>query len=274
MKRILLTLAVVTVIVPGCCLAKGKAQPAAPAGWTLVWSDEFDYEGLPDPARWNFDTRGNASGWGNREAQYYTESDTRNALVRDGKLHITARLDSMGGKRYTSARLTTRGKGDWLYGRVEVSAKLPGGRGAWPAIWMMPTGSAYGRWPASGEIDIMENVGFDPDTVLATAHTARYNHVARTSSSSRYYLPTARSEFHVYSVEWEPGEWRAYVDGNHYYTFKDDGGGFESWPFDHPFHLILNVAVGGNWGGRKGIDDELFPKTMEVDYVRVYQRAP
>ena len=130
--------------------------------YKLVWSDEFNYSGLPDSKKWSYDTSGNASGWGNNEAQYYTNAQLKNAEVKDGCLHINAIKEDFEGKKYTSARLVTKSKGDWLYGKVEVRAKLPEGRGMWPAIWMLPTDWSYGGWPASGEIDIMENVGYDP----------------------------------------------------------------------------------------------------------------
>ncbi len=248
------------------CDANGDGE------WKLMWSDEFDYTGLPDTTRWSYDTDGNAYGWGNNEAQFYTNAQSKNAFVNDGTLKIIALIDSCEDKRYTSARLITKGKGDWLYGKIEVRAKLPNGVGTWPAIWMLPTDWEYGGWPASGEIDIMENVGYDEDTVLATAHTLKYNHSIGTQTSGKIYLPSADTEFHVYGLEWDENQWRAYVDGTHYYTFENDGTGFESWPFDKRFHLILNLAIGGNWGGAMGIDDSDFPKVLEVDYVRVYQK--
>lgn len=239
--------------------------------WQLVWNDEFDYTGLPDSAKWSYDTEGNASGWGNNEAQHYTAVDSANAYVKDDVLTITARIDSMGGKRYTSARLITKGKGDWLYGRFEIRAKLPIGKGTWPAIWMLPTDWEYGGWPASGEIDIMENVGYDPDTIVGTAHTKSYNHIIGTQKSSKIYVPTSYTDFHVYALEWTESEYRLYVDESHYYTFKNEGTGFTEWPFDKRFYLLLNLAVGGNWGGKEGIDDSLFPHQFQIDYVRVYQ---
>ena len=213
-------------------------------------------------------------GWGNNEAEYYTASDPDNVWVSDGVLAITARREPMGGREYTSARLVTRGKGDWLYGKVEVRALLPTGRGSWPAIWMLPTDWEYGGWPESGEIDIMENVGYDPDTIVGSAHTLKYNHSIGTQRNSRIACPTCYTEFHVYGMEWEPGEYRLYLDGKPYFTFKDEGTGFGAWPFDKRFHLLLNLAVGGNWGGAEGIDDSLFPHRMLVDYVRVYQKLP
>ena len=148
--------------------------------WELVWDEEFDYEGLPDSTKWSYDTDGNEYGWGNNEAQFYTKGRKENAWVSDGVLTITARKENMEGKKYTSARLRTKGKGDWLYGRFEIRAQVPTGKGTWPAIWMLPTDWAYGGWPASGEIDIMENVGYDPDTIVGSAHTKLYNHVMGT----------------------------------------------------------------------------------------------
>ncbi|HBL75610.1 MAG: glycoside hydrolase [Bacteroidetes bacterium GWF2_42_66] len=240
--------------------------------YQLVWADEFDYAGLPDSGKWSYDTEGNSSGWGNNEAQFYTKERLENAEVKDGMLHITARKEVYENKEYTSARLITKGKGDWLYGKFEVKARLPEGRGLWPAIWMLPTDWEYGNWPASGEIDIMENVGYMPDTILATAHTKSYNHVIGTQKSDTIYVPTCYDQFHVYKLEWEPGEYKVFVDDVHFFTFKNEGTGFNEWPFDKRFHLLLNVAVGGNWGGQKGIDEAIFPRSMIVDYVRVYQK--
>jgi len=240
--------------------------------WKLVWSDEFDYSGLPDESKWSYDTVGNKTGWGNNEAQFYTVEELKNSSVSDGTLKITALIDSVNGKRYSSARLITKGKGDWLYGKFEIRAKLPTGNGTWPAIWMLPTDKEYGSWPNSGEIDIMENVGFNPDTVLATAHTKAYNHMIGTQVSGKLYVPTSYKDFHIYALEWDNNEWRSYVDGEHYYTHKNDSSGFAVWPFDKKFHLILNLAIGGNWGGIKGVDDSSFPKVLEVDYVRVYTK--
>lgn len=239
--------------------------------WTLVWGDEFDYTGLPDSGKWSYDTSGNTSGWGNNEVQHYTSGRKENAWVSDGKLQIIARKEQMEGKSYTSARLVSKGKGDWLYGRFEMRAKLPGGRGTWPAFWMLPTDWEYGNWPKSGEIDIMENVGYDPDTIVGSAHTAKYNHAIHTEKNARIGCPDCTTDFHIYSLEWEKDEYRVYLDDTLYFTFRNEGTGSDVWPFDKRFHLLLNLAVGGNWGGQKGIDDSLFPHVYEIDYVRVYQ---
>jgi len=240
--------------------------------WKLVWSDEFSENGLPDSKKWSYDTEGNASGWGNNEAQYYTNARLKNAEVKDGFLYINAIREDFEGKKYTSARLITKSKGDWLYGKVEVRAKLPDGRGMWPAIWMLPTDWTYGGWPASGEIDIMENVGYDPYVIVASAHTQSYNHVIGTQKNAKLTISDCYTEFHNYILEWDATEYRVYVDENLYFTFKNEGKGFTVWPFDKRFHLLLNIAVGGNWGGVQGIDDTIFPRSMVVDYVRVYQK--
>lgn len=261
------------ILFSGCKNASSYETITTPTGtWQLVWDEEFDYTGLPDSTKWSYDTEGNSWGWGNNEAQYYTAGDTANAYVKEGLLTITARIDSMGGKRYTSARLITKGKGDWLHGRFEIRAKLPTGLGTWPAIWMLPTDWEYGGWPASGEIDIMENVGYDPDTIIGSAHTQSYNHVQGTEKNAKINVPTSYTDFHLYALEWEEDEYRVFVDDNHYFTFKNEGTGYAEWPFDKQFHLLLNLAVGGNWGGQKGIDDSLFPHQFQIDYVRVYKK--
>ena len=136
---------------------------------------------------------------------------------------------------------------------------------------MLPTDWEYGGWPASGEIDIMENVGFDPDTIVASAHTQKYNHAIGTQKSARIACNDSYEQFHVYALEWDENEYRVYIDQQHYFTFRNEGTGPEAWPYDKRFHLLLNLAIGGNWGGQKGIDDNLFPHTFEIDYVRVYQ---
>jgi len=259
----------------GCIRSSGQDDyPDRPGTgeYELVWNDEFEYEGLPDPDKWGYDTEGNATGWGNNEEQYYTEARLENARVSEGVLTITARKEEYEGFEYTSARLRTKSKGDWLYGKVEVRAKLPDGRGMWPAIWMLPTDWAYGNWPASGEIDIMENVGYDPWVIVASVHTELYNHMIGTQKNATITVEDCYTNFHVYAVEWEKDEIRVYVDDTRYFTFKNEGTGYKVWPFNQRFHLLLNVAVGGNWGGAQGIDDSIFPRSMVVDYVRVYQK--
>jgi beta-glucanase (GH16 family) len=269
------------VLVTAACGKKGSDSPAPPppaikppvdSGWTFestpMWSDEFDTDGAPDPARWGYDIGG--SGWGNHELQYYTDN-INNAYIEDGKLKITAIKEPIGGRNYTSARLVSRTKGDFLYGRIEVRAKLPRGRGTWPAIWMLPTDWAYGNWPKSGEIDIMEHVGYDSNRVHFSVHTEAYNHSIGTQKTSNRVLSTAMTEFHTYRCDWTPYAVRGYIDDQMMFFFVNEGKGSAVWPFDKRFHLLLNIAVGGNWGGVQGVDDSVFPATMEIDYVRVYK---
>lgn len=274
MKRVFLPLLSVLVSFASCSKQKPEYQTiTTPTGnWELVWNDEFDYEGLPDSTKWSYDTEGNAWGWGNNEAQFYTSEDKDNAWVSNGMLTITANKEKAGDKDYTSARLITKGKGDWLYGRFEIRAKLPTGKGTWPAIWMLPTDWEYGGWPASGEIDIMENVGYDPDTIVGSAHTQAYHHTIGTHKNARIGCTDSYKVFHTYALEWEKDEYRIYLDDIHYFTFKNEHKTFKEWPFDKRFHLLLNLAIGGNWGGAQGIDDTLFPHKFIVDYVRVYQK--
>ena len=244
--------------------------PSPPAAWSLVWADEFDDAGLPDSTKWTYDVGGH--GWGNNELQYYTERRPENARVEGGHLVITARQEDWDDNDYTSARLVS--KQDWTYGRFEVRAQLPSGRGTWPAIWMLPTNDTYGDdyWPDNGEIDIMEHVGYDEGVIHGTIHTKAFNHIEGTDKGSSRTIPTATSEFHTYALEWTPGEIRVSVDGQTYFTFQNrEQYGWQEWPFDQPFHLLLNVAVGGTWGGAEGIDDSVFPERMVLDYVRVYK---
>lgn len=242
------------------------------ASYKLVWSDEFEKSGLPDSSKWSYDTKGNAYGWGNHELQFYTENRAENAKVLDGKLIITARKDSGYMKPYTSARLTSKGKGDWLYGRIEVRARIPSGLGVWPAIWMLPTESVYGGWPRSGEIDIMEHVGYLPDSVFFTVHTEAYNHRIGTQRSKSVYNTDVESNFHVYAIEWTANAIEFFLDEELVFVFSKEADEAARWPFDKPFHMILNLAFGGDWGGAKGIDDSILPQVLAIDYVRVYQK--
>ncbi len=235
---------------------------------TPTWADEFDYTGAPDAAKWGYDIGG--SGWGNNELQYYTSS-TSNASVADGILTITARKENMENREYTSARLVSKDKGDFLYGRFEIKAKLPTGRGTWAAIWMLPTDWAYGNWPASGEIDIMEHVGYDQNRVHITVHTEAYNHGIGTQVGKNKVVAGASEEFHLYRVDWTPDSIKGYIDDQLVFEFAKQAGGYKVWPFDKRFHLLLNIAVGGNWGGAQGVDPDVYPQSMEVDYVRVYK---
>lgn len=233
-----------------------------------TWSDEFDYTGLPNSAKWNYDIGGD--GWGNNELQYYTDN-IKNVEVGNGLLTITARKESLNGKEYTSTRLISKNKGDFLYGRIEVKAKLPTGKGTWPAIWMLPTDWAYGGWPKSGEIDIMEHVGYDQDKVHISVHTEAYHHSINTQKTATKMVPGSSTAFHTYRVDWTPYSVRGFIDGEQMFQFINEGKGSAVWPFDKRFHLLINVAFGGNWGGAQGVDPSVLPQKLEVDYVRVYK---
>jgi len=245
-------------------------QIAASKEWKLVWSDEFDYKGLPDEKKWSYDVGGD--GWGNNEQEYYTKQRLENARVENGNLIIEARKENWEDKKYTSARLVTKGKADWKYGKIEVRAKLPKGVGTWPAIWMLGSTTPL-KWPDDGEIDIMEHVGYDPGAVHASIHCKKYNHVIHTQKTAITNVPDFSDAFHVYTVEWDENSVSIFVDDNKYFTFTNEHSSYDAWPFDNPMHLLLNIAVGGFWGGQKGIDDSIFPKQMLVDYVRVYQKG-
>lgn len=239
----------------------------------LVWHDEFNYEGSPNPDLWTYD-EGNGCptlcGWGNDEQQFYT-SKPENVRVEDGNLVIETHKERINESPYTSTRLKSKGKGAWKYGYIEVRAKLPQGRGTWPAIWMLPEEFIYGGWPASGEIDIMEHVGYDPGVIHGTVHTADFNHLKNTQVGKQKLVEDFDQNFHLYAVNWTENTIEFYIDGNKYHEFKNNGEGSDAWPFDHPFHIILNIAVGGGWGGQEGIDENIWPQKMEVDYVRVYE---
>lgn len=239
--------------------------------YQLVWSDEFDYKGLPDPKKWSFETGGH--GWGNNELQYY-KSGTDNAMVDNGKLYIFAKDDGFDGKPYTSARINSTGDGHWTYGKFVVRAKLPKGKGTWPAIWMLPTDWTLGNkgWPDNGEIDIMEHVGYDPNVIHGSTHCLAYYFKINTQKTASKTIPTAMTDFHDYAIEWTENKIDFLIDDVKYFTVnKEEGATWEKWPFFKRFHFILNIAIGGDWGGARGIDPSIFPATMEIDYVRVYQ---
>lgn len=254
-------------------LLTAAARAGDPAGWQLVWQDEFEGHAL-NAAKWEFEV--NAQGGGNNELQYYL---TNNARVDGGVLTIEARRERYtgpeGSRSYTSSRLRTRGQGDWKFGRFEVRARLPSGQGLWPAIWMMPTDEVYGGWPNSGEIDIMELLGHKPHQVHGTLHYGDLLQ-GRHQEGAAYALPTGAfsDNFHVFRFDWEPAVMRWYVDDHLYQTqtrWHTRTHPFPA-PFDQRFHLLLNVAVGGNWPGPPN-DKTLFPQTLIVDYVRVYRKS-
>jgi beta-glucanase (GH16 family) len=244
--------------------------------WQPVWCDEFEVDGLVDSTKWTYDVGG--GGWGNQELQYYTEADLDNARVTDGNLYITALKETVGSNTYTSARLVSKYRGDWQYGRIQISAKMPSGRGLWSALWMLPTDWRYGGWPDSGEIDIMEYVGYDKNRIFGTIHTGAYNHNLGTQIGFNKVITGAETEYHLYEMIWEPGKIDLYIDGVKFAYFgynpnsNIDIPNSDAWPFDQRFHLIMNIAVGGTWGGSQEVDDTIFPQSMVVDYVRVYQK--
>lgn len=245
-------------------------EPPVNNEWNLIWADEFNIDGAPNPNLWEAKIDGN--GGGNNELQYYSDR-SKNLRVENGNLVIESHLESMHGRDYTSAKLVSRM--NWLYGKIEVRAKLPRGKGTWPAIWMMPANSEYGIWPNSGEIDIMEHVGYDQDVVHSNIHTTSYNHMKGTNKGDNLVVANASDEFHVYSVEWDADSISFYVDGskNPHFVFRNDNmGDSKTWPFNKNFYLILNIAVGGSWGGKHGVDNSIFSQKMEIDYVRVYKK--
>lgn len=233
---------------------------------TPSFADEFTTNGKPDDSKWMYDVGG--SGWGNEELQYYTNT-TNNAVIKDGMLTITAKKEPTGSMAYSSSRMVSKFEHSILYGRVVVRAKLPQGRGTWPAIWMLPDDYKYGSWPKSGEIDIMEHVGYDPKVVHFSAHTELRN--AGNSNTAVKTIETVFTDFHEYRVDWTPYAIRGYYDDVLMFTYINNGKGAPSWPFDQKFHLLLNVAVGGTWGGLQGVDNSVFPASMTVDYVRFYK---
>lgn len=239
-----------------------------------TFADEFDGKAV-DAAKWLFDRSRNVQGWYNHERQYYGPD---NASVARGSLVIEARAEppakarapDWGGQTYTSAKLVSRKA--FGYGFYAVRARLPCGRGTWPAIWMLPSS---GAWPAAGEIDIMEMVGWDPTVVHATLHSEAYNHAKGTQRGAQVRVPTACTAFHTYQLDWRPDAILIGVDGRGYMRVANDRpGGTAAWPFTRPYQLILNLAVGGDWGGAKGIDDAALPQRMTVDYVRYWARSP
>jgi len=234
----------------------------------LVWAEEFDSSGLPDPAIWNYEV----GLIRNQEAQYYTEGRLENARVEGGCLVIEARKEDFAGAKYTSASVNTLGKREFYRGRIEVRAKIPTGVGSWPAIWMMRTDIARVGWPACGEIDIMENVGYEPDTIYATAHTpGSVKRHGLVTNGGHIDISGPFADFHVYTVEWREDRLEFYLDGREYFTYAKDSRYPDYWRFDKPFYLLLNLAIGGNWGGTHGIDDTIFPLKYYIDYVRYYQ---
>lgn len=257
--------------------------------YELIWADEFDYTGKPDPTKWGYEI-----GFiRNSEKQYYTDS-LKNARVEKGNLIIEAYKEKIANKdfksnkfkekswlhyipkidsaKYTSASLTTKGIAEWTYGRIEVKAKLPKGVGQWPAIWMLGENKKEVGWPKCGEIDIMEHVGFNKDTIFGSIHSETYNHIKRTQKTNGIFIDKPYDNFHVYSIEWTPEKINFLLDDKVYLNIINEHKTTDEWPFDQNFSLKLNNAIGGMWGEQEGIDDTVFPQQMVVDYVRVYQK--
>jgi beta-glucanase (GH16 family) len=279
LSRIILTAIVALVpLFAGCCVACDPKRPQPHPGWALVWSDEFSTPdgSPPDPAKWTYDLGG--KGWGNRELESYTNRP-ENAHIEKGNLVITAQKETYTAadaitRDYTSARLKTQGLFTQTYGRIEARIKIPAGQGMWPAFWMLGEDIPTAGWPKCGEIDIMENIGKEPDKLHGSLHGP--STTANTSDlTSIFTLPAGQNfadDFHLYAVEWSPDIIRFYVDANLYATFRpSDWPAGGKWVFDHPFFIILNLAVGGDWPGSPDASTK-FPQSMLVEYVRVYTK--
>jgi beta-glucanase (GH16 family) len=240
------------------------------AGKQIVWQDNFSTDGLPDPANWNYEN-GLVR---NHEAQFYTTKRAANARVKNGELIIEARHEDFQNAKYTSAALES--SKSWDHGYFEFKAKIPTGRGTWPAIWFLGDGIRQKGadnigWPLCGEIDLMENVGFDPDKVHFNIHTQANNTSDGSVASTHLDLNQPWADWHTYGVDYQAHKLDLYFDGKKVLSYLDNGKGEAGWPFDKPQFILLNLAIGGDWGGQKGIDDTIFPAKLEVQYVRVYQ---
>lgn len=268
---------------PELVFEREKANPKH-EGYTLVWSDEFNDDGKPDATKWSHEI----GLIRNIEKQYYTDS-LKNSRVEKGHLILethkekikNAAFENKGVENwrknqefseYTAASLTTKNLAEWTYGRIDIRAKLPKGVGLWPAFWMLGANQDDVSWPECGEIDIMEHVGFDSDSIFGTIHTKAYNHMTGTQKGQHTYIDKPYDTFHTYTLVWTPEYMDFILDGNVYNHIENENKTTHEWPFDQDFHLKINVAVGGMLGGQKGIDDQSFPNTMMIDYVRVYQK--
>ena len=241
----------------------------SPEGYSLVWHDEFDEGSELNPNDWTHEVQN--SGWVNHELQNYVNHKTPGGKsvteIRDGHLRITALKEN--GKVY-SGRVYAKRNSGWKYGYIEASIKLPKGKGTWPAFWMMPVN--FRSWPADGEIDIMEEVGYHPDYVSSSLHANAHVHSNGTQVTHEMYCKGAEGEFHTYAIEWTGKNITTYVDGKVQLSYNNRGLGRDDWPYDDPFYVIFNLAWGGDWGGAQGVDESALPVTMEVDYVRVFQK--
>ena len=280
-----LTVATGLVLAVAAHAASAETGPAsaiepdhAPPGYSLVFGDEFNVGDAPDPAKWDYATERNAAGWFNQEKQYYSRARRENARVENGRLIIEARAETLdrakypdwSGQKYTSARLLTRGIASWTYGFFEIRAKVPCGIGTWPAIWTLPE-DAQVVWPNGGEIDIMEHVGFVPGEINQTVHTKAFNFGSGSQMTTKFSVANACDAMHRYQLLWTSDFILMGVNDQPKFMFRKVQNSRARWPFDKPHHLLLNIAVGGTWGGQKGIRADAFPAKMEVDYVRIYQ---
>ncbi|MFY9343331.1 MAG: glycoside hydrolase family 16 protein [Planctomycetota bacterium] len=235
----------------------------------LVFAEEFDVDGAPDPANWGYEVGRIRNG----ELQHYT-AERRNARIANGVLVIEAHREDHEGASFTAASVITKGKATFRHARIEVRAKMPRGRGVWPAIWLLGVNFDEIGWPQCGEIDVMEFVGFEPRVVHANVHSEAYNHMRGNGRGTRIPLADPSDAFHVYGVAWDRERMVFTLDGAVTFTVANDGTGVASWPFDQPFYLLLNLAVGGSWGGQQGVDESVFPQRLEIDWVRVWERGP
>ncbi|WP_117880185.1 glycoside hydrolase family 16 protein [Aureibaculum luteum] len=265
-SKYLIILSIFTIY--ACNSSDSKDDKEIEKEYQLVWEDEFNEEGNPDATKWNYE-----NGYvRNNEKQFYTEN-LKNARVENGYLVLEAVKEEIEGYNYSSGSITTSNLVAWQYGKIEIKAKLPKGVGIWPAIWMLGENWKQVSWPKCGEIDIMEHVGFTKDSIYGTVHTEAYNHNIGTAVGKAVFINNPYDQYHIYAVEWTSKKIDFLLDNDVYHSFKNENKTDAEWPFDQKFHLKLNIAVGGGWGGTQGIDDSIFPQQMLVDYVRVYQKT-
>lgn len=269
MNKLLILLALLTILISCTKKAEETYNQISNPTYKLVWSDEFDGTEV-DLNKWTFETGIGTNGWGNNELQYYK---TENTTITEGALSIVAKQEDYGGKNYTSSRLITRGKYGFTYGKAEIRAKLPKGQGVWPAIWMLGSDIGSESWPACGEVDIMELLGHEPNKIYGTAHGPGYSGSKGMGKSTVLSQGTFSDDFHVFSIEWDKISIKWYVDGILYHSIdKTEIEKIGTWVFNNDFFLLLNVAVGGDWPGSPD-STTIFPQTMTVDYVRIYQKT-
>lgn len=236
----------------------------------LIWADEFDYNGLPDSTKWDYESGCSIR---NKEFQMYMVKDLDNSWVSDGILHIKAFTETINNCTISSASLITKGKFEFQYGIIKIKAKIPGTLGSWPALWMMGDKNIYGKWPLNGEIDLLENVGWDTNRVHINIHTVAFNHTKSSNKGVSITIPNLYQDFHIYGMDWNELRLVFYFDEKPVFTYENDKmNNPETWPYNHPFYILMNLAIGGTWGAEKGISPKCLPSTMEVDYVRIYQK--